>query len=61
MVKVYDEDTNQVVFERLVRGGESIAITVSGNRARFEYKYPEDANYHSNTGFYCKNGESTNF
>lgn len=61
MVRVYDEDTKRLVFEGVVRGGDPLTVAVSGNRGRFEYKYPEDGEYHTNTGFYCKNGESMNF
>lgn len=61
LVKVFDRDTNEIVFHGEVRGGQSITLTVSGRDAWYQYKYPENPDYGMGTGFSCKNGESTNF
>ena len=61
-VRVYDEDTGQLVWMGTIQGGgRSDPITVSEDRMRYEYKYAEDTDYHSNTGAWCQNGERVLF
>jgi hypothetical protein len=55
-VRVYDADTGQVVLRQAINGGDSKDVTVSGTRARVEYKLAGDAQYHSATIGTCKAG-----
>lgn len=66
-VRVYDEDmpdrngNPSLVWSGQVYGGQTITIKVSDKRGRFEYKYAQDRGFHSNTGFWCNNGDTMTF
>lgn len=60
-VIVTDEAIKADAGSGTVSGGGRLQVNVSGNRARYQYKYPQDRSYHSDTGFWCKNGETINF
>ena len=55
-VRVYDADTGQIVLRQAINGGDSKDVTLTGTRARVEYKLAGDAQYHSATIETCKAG-----
>lgn len=55
-VKVYEQSTGEVVFQSVVRGGESHGVYVKTPRIRIESKWAGDKNYHPGPTASCKGG-----
>lgn len=57
-VRVYDVDTGQVVLRRAINGGDSVEVTVSGSRARVEFKLAGYTRYKTSVTGTCKGGNT---
>lgn len=62
-VRVFEETpegrNGRLILERYFKRGDKVPVTVSNgrNRIRYEYKLPLDTEFHSNTGYSCRNNE----
>ena len=53
-VRIYDEDTGSLRWSGQLSPNGIARFSVSRDRFIYEYKYPEDNDYHSRTGAWCK-------
>ena len=57
-VKIYEQSTGEIVFQSVVRGGESRGVYVKTPRIRVESKWAGDKNYHAGPTTDCKGGNT---
>ena len=57
-VKVFDVDTGEIVFQKVIDGGKLHEVTVSGERARVDWKLPGGKDYKAGPVSSCKDGNT---